>query len=210
MISACSGQVFCSRVPTHVARHTPAPLQILQHAARDLEEKKKAINRSVDEQALQGRLIVGEWGVRMQAADPRQQPCPASTSWPCQLCIMCMAVCTRLPACLEMHVLGPFMWQLDFYRCKCALIPQPPIADVVYATKGQYLKQPGYKGRGHPTPLITRRCHVAVGEGWSHYSTAAAHAHAHACLPLPRALRSEHGIVCAHPACASQVMYGGC
>lgn len=35
-------------------------------------------------------------------------------------------------------------------------------ADSIYATKGQYLKRRAFKGRGHVTALISRRCHVQV------------------------------------------------
>mmetsp|Transcript_21848 Transcript_21848/g.37319 ORF Transcript_21848/g.37319 Transcript_21848/m.37319 type:complete len:270 (-) Transcript_21848:152-961(-) len=36
------------------------------------------------------------------------------------------------------------------------------IVDTIYATKGQYLRRRAFKGRGHGTTLVSRRCHVQV------------------------------------------------
>lgn len=61
-----------------------------------------------------------------------------------------------------MHTLSTGLPANTLHCCHVALVP----TGLAYATKGEYLKQPGYKGKGHRTMLVSRRSHVVVRQGW--------------------------------------------
>ncbi len=69
-------------------------------------------------------------------------------------------------------------------------------ADVIYTTKGEYLKKKGYKGRGHATIITMRRCHVLVSAASSPtLALALTRPCAVACLARPRGRRRSLAVV---------------